>query len=57
MKFIQQPEAKQFFNLIELTFAEVKTIRDSLKNHAKGGSAPAAKMVGEIELELEKMDI
>ena len=57
MKFIQQPEDKQFFSFTELTFAEVKTIRDSLKLNVKNGSAQAGKIVTEIEGALETMDI
>lgn len=56
MEFIQQ-EDKQFFTLSEMTFSEVKTIRDSLKSHAKNGSAQAGKIASEIEAMLDKMDI
>lgn len=56
MNFVQQ-EDKQFFTLSEMTFTEVKTIRDALKLHAKNGSAQAGKIVSEIEAMLDKMDV
>ena len=56
MKFIQEAD-KVHFAMSELSFAEVKTLRDALKGHAKGGSAPAAKLAAEIEAALEKIQV
>lgn len=52
MKLAQQPD-KQNFSASEISFAELKTIRDACKAHAKGGSAAAAKIAAEIEKFLE----
>lgn len=56
MKFVQEAD-KVHFTFGELSFAEVKTLRDALKGHAKGGSAPAAKLASEIEAALEKIQV
>lgn len=56
MQFTQQSD-KQFFSLTDLTFSDVKTVRDALKLHAKNGSAQAIKIAKEIEDSLAKMDI
>lgn len=56
MKFVQQDD-KVHFTFADLTFAEVKTLRDSLKAHAKGGSTQAAKLAAEIEAGLEQAQV
>ena len=56
MKFTQQ-EDKQFFSITELTFLDIKTIRDGLKHFASDGSAHSAKMAKEIEEQLANMDV
>lgn len=56
MKFVQEAD-KLHFTFGELSFAEVKTLRDALKSHAKGGSTQAAKMAAEIEAGLEKIQV
>lgn len=54
MKLIQE---KQQFTATEMSFGEVKTIRDALKAFAKGGSTQAAKMAAEIEAALANMQV
>lgn len=56
MKFIQEAD-KLHFAFSELSFAEVKTLRDALKAYAKGGSTQAAKLAAEIEAGLEKAQV
>lgn len=45
------------FAFSDLSFAEVKTLRDALKAYAKGGSTQAAKLVAEIETGLEQAQV
>ncbi|MBL8035588.1 MAG: hypothetical protein JNJ69_17935 [Leptospiraceae bacterium] len=56
MKLVQNAD-KQTFTASELSFGEVKTIRDALKAFAKGGSTQAAKMAAEIESALANMQV
>lgn len=56
MKLVQNAD-KQTFTATELSFGEVKAIRDALKAFAKGGSAQAAKLAGEIEAALDNMQV
>lgn len=56
MKFLQEAD-KVHFTLSELSFADVKTLRDALKGHAKGGSTQAVKLAAEIEAGLEKIQV
>lgn len=52
MKLAQQPD-KQNFSATDISFSELKTIRDACKAHAKSGSAAAGKIAAEIETLLE----
>jgi hypothetical protein len=54
---LAQNEDKQTFTAQELSFAEVKTLRDALKAFAKGGSTQAAKLATEIETALDNMQV
>ena len=56
MKLVQNAD-KHTFTASELSFGEVKTIRDALKAFAKGGSTQAAKMAAEIESALANMQV
>lgn len=56
MEFTQQ-KSNQTFDLTDLSFLNVKTIRDSLKKFAVSGSSQAAKLAKEIEEKLATMDI
>ncbi|AFM12627.1 hypothetical protein [Turneriella parva] len=56
MKLVQNAD-KQTFTANELSFAEVKTLRDALKAFAKGGSTQAAKLAAEIETALDNMQV
>ncbi|GAB4427107.1 MAG: hypothetical protein OHK0011_08860 [Turneriella sp.] len=56
MKLVQN-EDKQTFTATELSFGEVKAIRDALKAFAKGGSTQAAKLASEIETALDNMQV
>ncbi len=56
MKLVQNDD-KQTFTAQELSFGEVKTLRDALKAFAKGGSAQAAKLATEIESALDNMQV
>ena len=54
---LSQGQDKQSFSATEMNFSELKTIRDALKAHAKGGSAQAAKIAAEIEAALNNMQV
>jgi hypothetical protein len=56
MKLVQNDD-KLTFTAQELSFAEVKTLRDALKAFAKGGSTQAAKLAAEIETGLDSMQV
>jgi hypothetical protein len=56
MKLVQNDD-KQTFTAQELSFGEVKTLRDALKAFAKNGSTQAAKLATEIEAALENMQV
>lgn len=56
MKFVQEAD-KLHFTLNDLSFTDIKTLRDALKAFAKGGSTQAAKLVAEIEAGLDQAQV
>lgn len=54
---LTQNDDKQTFTASELSFGEVKALRDALKAFAKSGSSQAAKLATEIETALDNMQV
>lgn len=54
---IENISGTQNFNLTDLSFAELKTVRDACMAHAKGGSSAAAEIARQIQAAIENIAI